>query len=85
HPSTDEADTNDGSIRDLTLDEWANKVHASDPYQEVEEFELGVYCIHQEDQPIPRITKPNQNDDNEVWQLFFDGSRSRQGAGGGAM
>ncbi|KAH9310893.1 hypothetical protein KI387_025928, partial [Taxus chinensis] len=85
HLGTDEADTKVGSIPDLTLDEWASKVHAFDPYQEVEESELGVYCIHEESQPIPSITKPNHKDDNEVWQLFFDGSRSRQGAGGGAM
>ncbi|KAH9327817.1 hypothetical protein KI387_043751 [Taxus chinensis] len=85
HPSTDEADTKVGSIPDLTLDEWANKVHAFDTYQGIEESELGVYCINEESQPIPSITKPNHKDDNEVWQLFFDGSRSRQGAGGGAV
>ncbi|KAH9297975.1 hypothetical protein KI387_029657, partial [Taxus chinensis] len=65
HPSTDEADTKVGSIPDLTLDEWANKVHAFDPYQEVEESELGVYCIYEENQPIPSITKPDHKDDNE--------------------
>ncbi|KAH9324943.1 hypothetical protein KI387_005121, partial [Taxus chinensis] len=41
HPSSDEANTKVGSIPDLTLDEWENKVHAFDPYQEVEESELG--------------------------------------------
>ncbi|KAH9325500.1 hypothetical protein KI387_005678, partial [Taxus chinensis] len=65
HLGTDEADTKVGSIPDLTLDEWVSKVHAFDPYQEVEESELGVYCIHEESQPIPSITKPNHKDDNE--------------------
>ncbi|KAH9306060.1 hypothetical protein KI387_010464, partial [Taxus chinensis] len=65
YPNTDEADTKVGSILDLTLDEWARKVHAFDPYQEVEESELGFYCIHEENQPIPSITKPDHKDDNE--------------------
>ncbi|KAH9313846.1 hypothetical protein KI387_022473, partial [Taxus chinensis] len=65
YPSIDEADTKVGSIPDLTLDEWENKVHAFDPYQEIEESELGVYCMHEENQPIPSITKPNHKDDNE--------------------
>ncbi|KAH9317716.1 hypothetical protein KI387_019485, partial [Taxus chinensis] len=85
YPSTDEANTKVGSIPDLTLDEWASKVHAFDPYQEIEEFELRVYCLHEENQPLPSITNPDHKDKNEVWKLFFDGSRSRQGAGGGAI
>ncbi|KAH9299889.1 hypothetical protein KI387_044112 [Taxus chinensis] len=83
--STDETDTKVGSIPDLTLDEWENKVHDFYPYQEIEESMLGVYYMQEENQPIHSITKPDHKDDNEVWQLFFDGSRSRQGAGGGAM
>ncbi|KAH9301938.1 hypothetical protein KI387_013521, partial [Taxus chinensis] len=62
---TDEADTKVGSIPDLTLDEWANKIHDFDPYQEVKESKLGLYCIHEENQPVPSITKPSHNDDNE--------------------
>ncbi|KAH9313074.1 hypothetical protein KI387_028109, partial [Taxus chinensis] len=53
------------SIPDLTLDEWENKVHAFYPYQEIEESELGVYCMHEENQPIPSITKLDHKDDNE--------------------
>lgn len=41
--------------------------------------------MHEENWPLPSITKPNHKDDNEVWQLFFDGSRSRQGVGGGVI
>ncbi|KAH9291739.1 hypothetical protein KI387_043073, partial [Taxus chinensis] len=65
YPSTDEAGTKVGSILDLTIDEWASKVHAFYPYQEIEESELGVYCIYEENQPIPSITKPKHKDDNE--------------------
>ncbi|KAH9293915.1 hypothetical protein KI387_040881, partial [Taxus chinensis] len=65
YPSIDETDTKVGSIPYLTLDEWENKVHAFDPYQEIEESELGVYYMHEENQSIPSITKPNHKDDNE--------------------
>ncbi|KAH9306827.1 hypothetical protein KI387_011231, partial [Taxus chinensis] len=63
--STDEADTKVGSIPNLTLDEWATKVHDFDPYQEIEESKLGVYCMHEENYNIPSITKPEHKDDNE--------------------
>ncbi|KAH9298601.1 hypothetical protein KI387_030283, partial [Taxus chinensis] len=64
-PSTNEANTKFGSIPDLSIDEWASKVHVFDPYQEIEVYELGFYCIHEENQPIPSITKPDHKDDNE--------------------
>ena len=74
-----------GCIPDLTLDDWANKSHAFDPYREMEESKLGVYCLYEESQCLPDLIKQEYKDDNEVWQLFFDGSRSRQRARGGAM
>ncbi|KAH9296446.1 hypothetical protein KI387_040034, partial [Taxus chinensis] len=64
-PSTDEAGIKVGSIPDLNLDEWESKVHPFDPYQEIEESELGVYFIHEENQHIPSITKPDHKDENE--------------------
>ncbi|KAH9310538.1 hypothetical protein KI387_025573, partial [Taxus chinensis] len=83
--STCEADTKVGCIPDLTLDEWARKRHAFDPYKEMEEDELGFYYLYEENHPLPDIIKPEHKDNNEVWKFLFDGSRSRQGAGGGAM
>ncbi|KAH9308615.1 hypothetical protein KI387_036526, partial [Taxus chinensis] len=65
YPGTDEADTKVGSIPNLTLDEWACKLHAFDPYKEIEEYELGFYYMHEENQPIPSITKPDHKYDNE--------------------
>ncbi|KAH9298525.1 hypothetical protein KI387_030207, partial [Taxus chinensis] len=65
YPSTHEADTKVGIILDLNLDEWARKVHDFDPYKEIEEFELGVYYMHEENHPLPSITKPDHKDDNE--------------------
>ncbi|KAH9301360.1 hypothetical protein KI387_012943, partial [Taxus chinensis] len=65
YPSTDEADTKFGSILDLTLDKWASKVHDFDPYKETEESELGVYYMHEENQPILSITNPDHKDDDE--------------------
>ncbi|KAH9321951.1 hypothetical protein KI387_016590, partial [Taxus chinensis] len=65
YPSTDEVDTKVGSILNLTLDEWEKKVHNFNPYQEIEESKLGLYCMHEENQPIPSITKPYHKYDNE--------------------
>ncbi|KAH9297405.1 hypothetical protein KI387_029087, partial [Taxus chinensis] len=69
----------------LTLDEWVNKMHAFDPYKEMEESEVGVYYLHKEDHALPNIINPEHKEGNEVWKFFFDGSRSRQGFEGGAM
>ncbi|KAH9318143.1 hypothetical protein KI387_019912, partial [Taxus chinensis] len=65
YPGTDKANTKVRSIPDLTLDEWERKVHSFDPCKEIEESELGVYCMHEENKPIPRITKPVHKDENE--------------------
>ncbi|KAH9316111.1 hypothetical protein KI387_024738, partial [Taxus chinensis] len=63
--NTSEVDTKVGCIPDLTLNEWVVKRHAFDPYKEMEESELGVYCLHEENHPLPDIIKPEYKDDNE--------------------
>ncbi|KAH9328979.1 hypothetical protein KI387_001087, partial [Taxus chinensis] len=65
YPRTHEADTKVGSNPDLNLDEWEKNIHTFDTYKEIEESELGVYYMHEENQPIPSITKPDHKDDNE--------------------
>ncbi|KAH9294694.1 hypothetical protein KI387_038282, partial [Taxus chinensis] len=60
-----EENTKVGSIPDLTLDDWAQRGHAFDPYKEMEEAELGVYCLHEENLPTPSLTKPGKKDENE--------------------
>ncbi|KAH9325866.1 hypothetical protein KI387_006044, partial [Taxus chinensis] len=62
-----ELDTKVGNIPDLILDEWENKRHAFDPYKEMEEFELGLYCVHKDNSSIPSLTKLEDKDDNELW------------------
>ncbi|KAH9316976.1 hypothetical protein KI387_018745, partial [Taxus chinensis] len=64
-PSTLEMNTKVGGIPDLTLDEWENKRHSFDPYKEMEEAELGIYCLHKENPLLPNITKSDEKDDNE--------------------
>ncbi|KAH9315068.1 hypothetical protein KI387_023695, partial [Taxus chinensis] len=63
--STCEADTKVGCIPELSLDEWVNKRHDFDPYKEMEESKLGVYCLHEENHPLLDIIKPEHKDDNE--------------------
>ncbi|KAH9289782.1 hypothetical protein KI387_033899, partial [Taxus chinensis] len=65
YPSTYEADTKFRNVLYLTLDEWENKRHSFDPYMEMEEDELAIYCLHEENPPLPSITKPDHKDDNE--------------------
>ncbi|KAH9313179.1 hypothetical protein KI387_028214, partial [Taxus chinensis] len=64
-PSTCETDTKVGCIPYLTLDEWKNKRHDFDPYKEMEESELGVYYLHEENQPLLDIIKTDHKDENE--------------------
>ncbi|KAH9287908.1 hypothetical protein KI387_032025, partial [Taxus chinensis] len=65
--------------------------HQYDPYADVlaeeevgflvlEETGLGTYCIHEEDTIIPQLVK-TPSDSKELWKLFFDGSRSKNGSG----
>ncbi|KAH9314930.1 hypothetical protein KI387_023557, partial [Taxus chinensis] len=64
-PNTYEEDTKVGCILDLNLNEWENKRHAFDPYKEMEEYELGIYCLHEENHPLHDITRSDHKDGNE--------------------
>lgn len=65
------------------LDDWAN-VFQFDPVQEVEETCLENYCIFEENAPIPNHMK-TQEDTNGLWNMFFDGSRNKNGSGAGVI
>lgn len=68
---------------DYLLDEWANAFQI-DPIQEDEEASLGTYCIFEEGSPIPNLMKA-QEDTNGLWNMFFDGSRNKNGSGVSVM
>ena len=56
---------------------------------QVEEPSLGNYVIHESTDFLPNVIKNTDlnagQQGNELWKLFFDGSRSKTGAGGGCM
>ncbi|KAH9312133.1 hypothetical protein KI387_027168, partial [Taxus chinensis] len=60
-------------------------IHNFDPYKEMEEAELGFYCLHEENLPTPSLIKLENEDVNEVWKLFFVISRRKHGGGGGSI
>lgn len=45
---------------------------------------LGTYFIHEEDAPIPNLSK-EENDIHGLWDMFIDGSRNKNGAGAGVL
>ena len=50
--------------------------------------DLGTYIIYEQNEVIPYLAKPenqSRKSQDQLWSMFFDGSRSRQGAGGGVM
>ncbi|GLJ07071.1 hypothetical protein SUGI_0057090 [Cryptomeria japonica] len=59
----------------------------------MEELELCVYMIHEEGVVVPNLEKGDnqlsnqqgEQQNNELCQLYFDGSRSKVGSGGGVM
>lgn len=53
-------------IPNLTLYEWANKNNTFNPFKEMEEYELGVYCVHEENSTIPSIIQLENEDENQV-------------------
>lgn len=64
---------------DCLLDEWANAFQF-DPIDEVNGTGLGINCIHEEHTPIPNLSNEN-SDMHGLWVIFFNGSRTKYGAG----
>ena len=48
------------------------------------EIGLGTYCIFEENSHIPNLTK-EKDYTNILWNMFFDGSRNKNGPGVGVM
>lgn len=80
-------------IPDVVLDEWVVENDEEDPFNHMEELELGVYMIHEEGVVVPNLEKDDnqlsnqqgEQQNNELWQLYFDGSRNKVGSGGGVI
>ena len=57
-------------------------------FYDLKHADLGTYVIHEQDAVIPNLVKPEnqlEQSQNQLWSMFFDGSRGKQGAGGGVM
>lgn len=70
-------------VSDYLLDDWAT-TYQFDPIQEVEEISLGTYCIFEDNAPILNLMKEKEYT-NGLWNMFFDGSRNKNGSGAGVM
>lgn len=65
---------------DALLSEHIN----NDPFGNYHATWLGTYVIYDEDQVLPRVAKESEgNQANELWTLYFDEARSKEGAGAG--
>ena len=75
-------------IPDILLDEWAENHTSEDHHLDFYHTGLGNYVIQEQDAVIPNLVKSEnlvEKEPNQLWELYFDGSKSRNGAGGGAM
>ena len=76
------------NVPDILLDEWAASQTYENQYCHMENADLGTYIIHEQNEVVPNLVKsPSQlaKSQNQLWSMFFDGSRGRQGAGGAVM
>ena len=76
------------NVPDILLDEWASNQTYENHFYDVKNADLGTYIIHEENEVIPNLVKPENQlvkSQNQLWSMFFDGLRGKQGAGGGVM
>ena len=76
------------NIPDILLDEWATENALGDQSNTILDAGLGNYIFQEAGSVIPNLMRNSDEFNNEqekVWELYFDGSRSKNGSGGGAM
>ena len=78
-----ESNTSLAEINDFFLDEWAS-AYQFEPMSETLEIGLSTYCIIEKDAQVPNLVKTN-DDMSDIWSMYFDGSRSKNGLGAGVM
>lgn len=73
----------------MILDEWAAQNHEIDTSILTEKVDLGIYVIEDQGLVVLYLIKDEKvhegKQSNELWSLYFDGSRRKVGGGGGAM
>ena len=76
------------NVPDVLLDEWTSSQTYKNQFYHMTNVDLGTYIIHEQNEVIPALVKPTSQlgeSQNQLWSMFFDGSRGRQGVGGGVM
>ncbi|KAH9289487.1 hypothetical protein KI387_033604 [Taxus chinensis] len=65
-------------VSNMFMDEKTVEEHAHDPFKEVEEHLFGVYCMHEENTPLPLLSKIEDSAEG-IWKLHFDGAKNKKG------
>lgn len=76
------------AIPDVLLHEWAVENVLDSLVDFIQDASMGNYVMLEPDAEVPNLEKgTNQllQQQNGLWEIFFDGSRSKNGASGGAM
>ena len=81
--TTNEPATSLAEIPDFLLGEMAN-AYQFDPMSKTLETGLGTYCISKKDSLVPILMKTKE-DIGGIWNMYFDGSRNKNGLGAGVM
>ena len=69
------------NVPDILLDEWASNQTYENHFYNVKNAELGTYIIHEENEVIPNLVKSEnqlEGSQNQLWSMFFDGSRENR-------
>ena len=78
-----EPTTSPTQIPNFLLDEWAN-AYQLDPMLETLATGLNTYCILEKDALVPNLVETKE-DASKIWNMYFDGSRNKNGLGAGVM
>ena len=70
-------------IPNFFLDEWAS-AYQFEPMPKTLETDLSTYCILEKDALVPNLVGTRE-DMNEIWSMYFDGSRNKNGSEAGVM
>lgn len=76
------------AIPDVPLHEWVVENLLDSPEDLIQDVGMGNYVILEPDTKIPNLEKDSDQllqQQGGLWEMLFDGSKSKNGVGGGAM
>ncbi|KAH9297490.1 hypothetical protein KI387_029172, partial [Taxus chinensis] len=65
-------------VSNMFMDEKTVEEHAHDPFKEFEKHLFGVYCMHEDNTPLPLLSKKEDLIEG-IWKLHFDGAKNKKG------